>query len=189
MTTTEKAVPESEQTTRALDAAGAVGASGTHGASGAAGPSGTRAASGAAPASGTHTPSGAAPASAAQRWVGRVLSGLAVVFLLFDGLMKVLRAQPAVEGTVQLGYPESTVVGIGLILLACLALHLIPRTAVLGAILLTGYLGGAVATHVRLLNRLFSHTLFPVYVGVLIWLGLALRDAEVRRVLLAGREN
>jgi len=151
MTTTEKAVPESEQTTRALDASGAVGASGTHGASGAAGPSGTRAASGAAPASGTHTPSGAAPASAAQRWVGRVLSGLAVVFLLFDGLMKVLRAQPAVEGTVQLGYPESTVVGIGLILLACLALHLIPRTAVLGAILLTGYLGGAVATHVRLL--------------------------------------
>lgn len=123
----------------------------------------------------------------AQRWAGRVLSGLAVVFLLFDALMKVLRAEPAVEGTVQLGYPESVVAGIGLVLLVCLALHLIPRTAVLGAILLTGYLGGAVATHVRLLNPLFSHTLFPVYVGVLVWLGLALRDGAVRRLLLGAR--
>src|SRR5690606_2331812 len=134
-----------------------------------------------------HEPSGADLVSGAQRWVGRVLSTLAVVFLLFDAVGKVARARPAVEGTVQLGYPESTVAGIGLILLACVVLHLIPRTAVLGAILLTGYLGGAVATHVRLLNPLFSHTLFPVYVGVLVWLGLALRDGAVRRLLLGAR--
>ncbi len=134
-----------------------------------------------------HDASGADPVSGTQRWVGRVLSGLAVLFLLFDAIGKLTRAQPAVEGTVQLGYPESTVAGIGLILLACVVLHLIPRTAVLGAILLTGYLGGAVATHVRLLNPLFSHTLFPVYVGVLVWLGLALRDGAVRRLLLGAR--
>ncbi len=127
------------------------------------------------------------PASRTQHWVGRVLSTLAVLFLLFDAITKVLRAQPAVEGTVQLGYPASTVTAIGLVLLACIVLYVIPRTAVLGAILLTGYLGGAVATHVRLLNPLFSHTLFPVYVAVVIWLGLALRSESLRHVLLGVR--
>lgn len=90
-----------------------------------------------------HEPSGADLVSGAQRWVGRVLSTLAVVFLLFDAVGKVARARPAVEGTVQLGYPESTVVGIGLILLACVVLHVIPRTAALGAILLTGAISAA----------------------------------------------
>lgn len=134
-----------------------------------------------------HGSTAAGSTSGTQLWVGRALSTLAILFLLFDALTKVFRAQPVVEGTVQLGYPESTIVGIGLVLLACIVIHLIPRTAVLGAILLTGFLGGAVATHVRLLNPLFSHTLFPVYVAVFVWLGLALRDAELRRVLLGGR--
>ncbi len=131
---------------------------------------------------------GIGAASGAKRWTGPVLTVLAVLFLLFDAVAKVLRAQPAIEGTIQLGYPESTVTTIGLVLLACTVLYVIPRTSVLGAILLTGYLGGAVATHVRVLNPLFSHTLFPVYVGVLIWLGLALRIDALRRVLLGARD-
>jgi hypothetical protein len=131
---------------------------------------------------------GAASTPKAGLWAGRILSALAVLFLLMDAVMKVMRAAPAVEGTVQLGYPESTVAGIGIVLLACTALYVIPRAAVLGAILLTDYLGGAVATHVRLLNPLFSHTLFPVYVGVAIWLGLVLRNANLRRALFAARD-
>ena len=116
--------------------------------------------------------------------MGRVLSGLAVAFLLFDAAGKVFRAAPAVDGTAQLGYPEGTVTPIGLILLVCTVLHLVPRTRVLGAVLLTGCLGGAVATHVRLMQPLFSHVLFPVNVGAVIWAGLALRDESVRRFLL-----
>jgi len=85
-----------------------------------------------------------------------------------------------VEGTLQLGYPESVILGLGIILLACTVVYLMPRTAILGAILLTGYLGGAVATHVRVGSPLFSHVLFPVYLGVLIWGGLYLRDERLR---------
>jgi hypothetical protein len=103
-------------------------------------------------------------------WAGRIMSGFVVLFLLFDGLMKLVKPAFVVEATVRLGYPESTIVGIGIVLLACTALYLFPRTAVLGAILLTGYLGGAVATHVRVGEGLFS-VLFPVFFGVLIWGG------------------
>lgn len=137
-------------------------------------------------ASAAHAAAPHAP-SKARVVTGRVLSGLAVAFLLFDAAGKLFRAAPAVEGTTALGYPESAVAPIGLTLLACTLLHLIPRTRVLGAILLTGHLGGAVATHVRLMQPLLSHVLFPVYVGVAIWAGLALRDESVRRFLGAGR--
>jgi len=100
-----------------------------------------------------------------------------------DGVMKLFKPAPVVEGTISLGYRESTIVPIGLVLVACTLLFVIPRTAVLGAILLTGYLGGAVATHVRVGAPLFSHTLFPVYIGVLVWAGLWLRDGRVRALL------
>jgi hypothetical protein len=97
--------------------------------------------------------------------------------------MKVLRLAPAVEGTTALGYPASAVRAIGLIELACVALYLVPRTSVLGAVLLTGYLGGAIATHVRAGNPLLSHTLFPIYVALFVWGGLYLRDERVRAFL------
>jgi hypothetical protein len=117
------------------------------------------------------------------RWTGRILSGFAVLFLLVDAGMKLLALPVAVEGTVQLGYPPSVVVPLGLVLLACLIVYLVPRTAALGAVLLTGYLGGAIATHVRVGNPLLSHTLFPIYVAALIWGGLWLRDGRVREML------
>jgi hypothetical protein len=116
-------------------------------------------------------------------WAGRIMSGLATLFLLLDSVMKVIRARVAVEGTVQAGYPESTVVGIGLSLLVSTLLYAIPRTSVFGAILVTGYLGGAVATNVRVSAPLFSYILAPVYVGVLVWGGLYLRDEQVRALI------
>jgi DoxX-like family len=116
-------------------------------------------------------------------WAGRILSGLAVLFMLFDAAMKVLELPVAVQGTTQLGYPESVVFGLGLVQLVCLAVYLLPRTSVLGAVLWTGYLGGAIATHVRLGNPLFSHVLFPTYVAAFLWLGLWLRDERLRAVL------
>jgi DoxX-like family len=116
-------------------------------------------------------------------WTGRVLSGLAVLFLLFDAGVKVLQHPMAVQGTVELGYPQGVLVTLGIVQLVCLALYLIPRTAALGAILWTGYLGGAVATHVRIGHPLFTHVLFPVYVAALLWVGLWLRDERIRTVL------
>jgi len=116
-------------------------------------------------------------------WTGRVLSALAVLFLIFDASVKVLRSPFAVDATAQLGYPESVVVTLGLIQIACLIVYLIPNTSVLGAILWTCYLGGAVATHVRVQSPLFTHTLVPIYVAALLWLGLWLRDNRVRAVL------
>jgi hypothetical protein len=116
-------------------------------------------------------------------WMGRVLSGMAVLFLIFDSVIKVIRLPPAIEGTVKLGYPETAVVTIGMIELVCLAIYLVPQTSLLGAILLTGYLGGAIATHVRVGSPLFSHTLFPIYVAALIWGGLLLRDEALRTLV------
>jgi hypothetical protein len=114
------------------------------------------------------------------RWVGVAASGLAVAFLIFDSVIKVLKLGPAVDATVQLGYPASAVVIIGLIELACLIAYLVPRTALAGAVLLTGYLGGAIASQLRAGNPLASHTLFPLYVAALVWGGLYLRDGRVR---------
>jgi hypothetical protein len=117
------------------------------------------------------------------RLAGRVFTGLAAAFLLMDASMKVFALQPAVEGTTALGYSAGTVVPLGIIQSICLLAFLVPGTAVLGAVLLTGYLGGAVATHVRMASPLLSHTLFPVYLGVLVWAGLWLRDDRVRALL------
>jgi DoxX-like family len=113
---------------------------------------------------------------------GRVLSGIAVAFLTLDAAMKLLQVQAAVEGTIQLGYPASSLVVIGLIQVVCLAVYLVPRTAILGAVLWTGYLGGAIATHVRVGNPLFTHILFPIYVAALLWGSLWLRDRRLRGV-------
>jgi len=116
-------------------------------------------------------------------WTGRVLSGLAVAFLAVDAGGKLLAIAPAVEGTAKLGYPVSVLSTLGFVQLACLVLYLVPRTAVLGALLWVGYLGGAVATHVRVENPLFSHVLFPVYVALLLWGGLWLREPRLRALL------
>jgi hypothetical protein len=113
-------------------------------------------------------------------WTGRVLSGLAVLFLLFDSTGKLLEVQPVIDGTRQLGYPRDIVFTLGVLLLSCVVVYLIPRTSVLGALLLTGYLGGAVATQARVENPLFSHILFPTYIAIFIWGGLVLRDARLR---------
>jgi hypothetical protein len=116
-------------------------------------------------------------------WAGRAASGLVGLFLLFDAVIKVLRLSFAVEATTQLGYPAGAVFPIGVIELACLALYAIPRTSVLGAILLTGHLGGAVATHLRVGNPLLGFTLFPLYVAALLWGGLYLRNERLRAVV------
>lgn len=115
-------------------------------------------------------------------WTGRILSGLPALFLLFDGAMKLVKPTVVVETTVKLGYPESVITGLGIVLLACTLLYLIPRTSVLGAILLTGYLGGAVATHVRVGDSWFS-IFFPAIFGALLWGGLYLRDDRVRAIV------
>jgi hypothetical protein len=124
-----------------------------------------------------------ASTSTAMLWTGRILSGLAVLFLLFDSVIKVLRLSFAVEGTTELGYPESVVLPLGILELVCLILYVIPQTSVLGAILLTAYLGGAIATHVRLGNPLFSHILFPVYIALFIWGGLFLLEPRLRALI------
>ena len=123
-----------------------------------------------------------APVSKARLWAGRIIGGLPALFLLVDGIMKLIKPAPVVEATVKLGYPESVIFSLGIVLLACTVLYLIPRTAILGAILLTGYLGGAVATHIRAGEGLFS-VLFPVFFGVLLWLGLYLRDERLRTLI------
>ena len=115
------------------------------------------------------------------RWTGRVVSTLVVAFLLFDAGIKVMMLEPAVEGSVQLGYPEGTVFGIGLALLVSTMLYAVPCTAFIGTVLLTGYLGGAVATQVRVEDPWF---LFPAFFGVLVWGGLFLRDARIRTLVL-----
>jgi hypothetical protein len=118
-------------------------------------------------------------------WTGRILSGVVVLFLLVDAGYKLIRPlpAPAVEAFGKLGYPVEFAAGLGILLLSCVALYLIPRTSVLGAILLTGYLGGAVASHVRVGDAWFSHALFPVYVGLLIWGGIYLRDERLRALV------
>jgi hypothetical protein len=116
-------------------------------------------------------------------WTARVLGTLVALFLLVDGVGKVLRLAPYVEGTARVGYPDGVLVPLGIVLLASTVLYVIPRTAVLGAVLLTGYLGGATATHVRM-GQPF---LFPVVFGVIVWGCLYLRDERVRSLLPAVR--
>lgn len=119
-------------------------------------------------------------------WIGRILSGLAVLFLAFDGVTKFFMDKlppEALEAGAVLQWPVEKMPLVGTILLACLLLYVIPRTAVLGAVLLTGYLGGAIASHVRVSNPLLSHTLFPLYVAAFLWIGLYLRDARARAMI------
>ena len=120
--------------------------------------------------------------SKAQLWTGRILSGLVALFLLWDGGMKLCKPVFVVKATGDLGYPESQIAGIGLTLLLCTLLYLFPRTSILGAILLTGYLGGAMASQIRVQAPLFN-VIFAFVFGCLVWVGLGLRDLRVRRLL------
>jgi hypothetical protein len=120
--------------------------------------------------------------SSVQLWAGRIMSGLAALFLLWDGVMKLLKPAFVVKATRDLGYPESDIVGIGVVLLACTLLYLFPRTSVLGAILLTGYLGGAIASQVRAEASWFN-VVFALVFACLVWGGLWLRDVRVRDLL------
>jgi hypothetical protein len=117
-----------------------------------------------------------------QLWTGRIVSGLAALFLLWDGTMKLLKPAVVVKATRDLGYPESDIVGIGMVLLACTLLYLFPRTSILGAILLTGYLGGAIASQVRVEATWFN-VVFAFVFACLLWGGLWLRDVRVRDLL------
>jgi hypothetical protein len=118
-------------------------------------------------------------------WTGRVLSGIAVLFLIFDGAIKLVPIQPVTDSLRELGYPASDSFArfLGVVTVICTALHAWPRTAVLGAVLLTGLMGGAIASHLRLGDPLFTHTLFGVWLGLLLWAGLWLRDERVRRFM------
>ncbi len=126
---------------------------------------------------------GESPTGTRRSWPGYVVSALPVLFLLMDSAGKFLKPDAVVEGTIGLGYQESVIIPLAVVLLVCTIIYMIPQTAVLGAILLTGYLGGTVATHVRVGNPLFTHTLFGVYLGIMLWLGLYLRDARLRELL------
>jgi hypothetical protein len=126
------------------------------------------------------------PVSSASLWTGRVLSGLVIVFLLFDGIIKLFPIAPVTETMLQLGYTDNltgVARGLGVLTLAIVVLYAIPRTAILGAILMTGLLGGAMATHLRVGSPLFTHFLFGLYLGLMAWGGLYLRDERLRALL------
>lgn len=120
--------------------------------------------------------------SKTQLWAGRMMSGLAALFLLWDGVMKLLKPAVVLKATRDLGYPESDIVGIGVLLLGCTLLYLFPRSSILGAILLTGYLGGAIASQVRAEASWFN-VVFALVFACLVWGGLWLRDVRVRGFL------
>ena len=123
------------------------------------------------------------PVSNKRLWTGRILSALVVAFLALDAVMKFVKPPPVVEAFAHLGWPMSLSIVLGIVLLVCAAIYAIPRTSVLGALLLTGYLGGAVATHLRSGDPLVSHVLFPIYMGVLVWAGIFLRDDRLRALI------
>ena len=126
---------------------------------------------------------GAGSTSKARRWTGLFLSGFAALFLVFDAVIKFMKIAPVVETFGQLGYPISLAPTIGALALACVVVYLIPRTSILGAILLTGYLGGAIASNLRIGSPLVSHVLFPVYIALMIWGGLWLRDEGLHALI------
>lgn len=117
--------------------------------------------------------------SSGALWAGRIITGLAVLFLLLDGVMKLFKPKPVIDATVRLGFSESVIIPIGIVLVICTVVYVIPQTSVLGAILLTGYLGGAVATQVRAGEGAFP-IVFPIIMGTLLWLGLYLRNSSLR---------
>jgi hypothetical protein len=122
----------------------------------------------------------AAPVSKTKFWVGAFFSLLPVLMLLFSSTMKLIKAAPAVQGFAHFGYPENTLLALGILELACTVIYVIPRTSVLGAILLTGYLGGAVATHVRIGESAF---VMPFVFGIMVWLGLYLREERLHALV------
>jgi hypothetical protein len=122
------------------------------------------------------------PISRTALWTGRVLSGLVIAFLLFDAIIKLIPLDVVIETSRQLGIPTDLAFTLGVLTLACTILYALPQTSILGAILLTGYLGGAIYVHVRAGSPLFSHTLFGVYLGLMIWGGLYLRDERLRLI-------
>ncbi len=115
-------------------------------------------------------------------WTGRILSGIAILFMLFDSVTKILRVDEVVKASAKFGYPVSLLSTIGVILLVCLVVYIIPRTSILGALLITGYLGGAVEANLRVGAPLFSNALFPIYFAILVWGGLYLREQRVREI-------
>jgi hypothetical protein len=125
------------------------------------------------------------PASSPARWIGRILSGLVIVFLMIDGAIKLVPWPIVTETMERMGYGSSDALmrGLGAITIVCTVLYAIPPTSILGAILLTGYLGGAIASHVRIESPLFTHTLFGLYLGLMLWGGLWLRDANLRSLM------
>jgi hypothetical protein len=130
----------------------------------------------------TQSNTAVAPAST-RLWTGRTLTAIATLFLLFDAAVKLLKLPVAVDTTVQIGYSAAVVIPLGLLELALLVIYLTPRSAPLGAILWTAYLGGAVATHVRIGSPVFTHVLFPTYVAAMLWGALWLRDTRVHALL------
>jgi TRAP-type C4-dicarboxylate transport system permease small subunit len=126
-----------------------------------------------------------APISNVSIWIGRVLSGIVILFLLLDGAIKLVPLTVVTDTMMQLGYSPSEELArlLGVLTLGCTILYAIPRTSVLGAILLTGYLGGAMATHLRVGSPLFSHLFFGFYLGLMVWGGLYLRDATLRSLI------
>ncbi|HEY6253771.1 MAG TPA: DoxX family protein [Candidatus Angelobacter sp.] len=121
--------------------------------------------------------------STKELWAGRIISGLVIAFMLFDGVIHLMKIAPVVQAFQQLGWPISMAFLLGIIELLCVVIYLYPRTAMVGAIVLTGYLGGAVVTQLRVGNPLFGETLFPVYVGILAWGGLYLREPRLRTLI------
>jgi hypothetical protein len=130
----------------------------------------------------------AAPISKTAIWSGRAMSGLVILFLLLDGAMKLIPLDVVLKASEPLGIPDGLARTLGVLTLGCTLLYAFPRTAVLGAILLTGYLGGAVATHLRVGDPLFTHVLFGVYLGLLAWGGLYLRDGRLRALIPLQRD-
>jgi hypothetical protein len=130
-----------------------------------------------------NTASDVRPTSPAMLWTGRVMSGLVIVFLVFDVGIKLIRHPIVAETMVQIGWPPEMGFAIGVVEAVCLVLYVVPQTAVLGAILWTAVFGGAIATHWRLADPLFTHTLFGVYLGLLTWGGLFFRDARLRALI------
>ena len=124
-----------------------------------------------------------APVSKKAHWAGHIMSALVILFLLFDGIIKLVPLAPVTETLAELGYPVNLARALGVLTLACTILYAMPRTSVLGAILLTGLLGGAIATHLRVGSPVFTHLLFGVYLGLMVWGGLFLRDDRLRALV------
>ena len=133
----------------------------------------------------SHPPMEVSLASPSKRaiWAGRIISGFITVFMIFDGVIHILKPAPVVEAFAKLNFPLRFAIPLAVIELFCLLLYAIPRTAILGAILLTGYYGGAVAIQLPTGNSLFGEILFPVYFGILLWAGIYLRDERLRALI------